>query len=421
LVAVLAKFADQPRRLADLGDDYFALEMWHETNAQRDGTIRRKTGFVNEPHELVLSGPHISVGNPLNKSPRAVCTEKGHYDSLDLEYLPDEYLPRSNFVHACTSDEYFGRVPCVKWIANGEREPKPVTSYWRVSARRGAHPADERSVRPVLMGPGVSHINGIFSIAIRDMSLAVAAAGYWASLCFDYFVRVSGKKDFRDATASLMPLMDGSSQLIVRTLALNCLTTSHKSLWAEHWRPVFKTDRWAAEDAKLPITYFQDLTEDWRRPCALRSDYARRQALVEIDVLAAQALGLKLEELLTVYRVGFPIMRQYERDTWYDARGRIVFTASKGLVGVGLNRKVGARDRECIVEYPGGRADRRRLGWEDVKDLPAETRIRRPVTDDTLPGGPIERTIEYVAPFALADRESDYRIAWDHFEGNLNR
>jgi hypothetical protein len=54
-------------------------------------------------------------------------------------------------------------------------------------------------------------------------------------------------------------------------------------------------------------------------------------------VLVAQALGLSLEELITIYRVQFPVMQQYERDTWYDRNARIVFTASKGLTGVTLN------------------------------------------------------------------------------------
>lgn len=77
LVSVMEKLAAAPKRLADLNDDYITLEMWHETGAQREGTIRRQTGFVQSPTDLVLSGPHFFVGNPLNKTPRAICTEKG--------------------------------------------------------------------------------------------------------------------------------------------------------------------------------------------------------------------------------------------------------------------------------------------------------------------------------------------------------
>lgn len=39
LSSVLAKLAAYPRRLADLGDDYYSTEMWHETMQQHDGTI----------------------------------------------------------------------------------------------------------------------------------------------------------------------------------------------------------------------------------------------------------------------------------------------------------------------------------------------------------------------------------------------
>ncbi len=423
LVSVLNQFAQQPKRLGDLQEGYYTLEMWHEADRQTDGTIRRETAFVEAPADFILSGPHFFVGNPLNKTPRAICTQNSHYDVLDLEHLPDDYLPRTNYQPACSSLEYARRVPRVTWIEqpevgppNPRALPLPVTSYWRIGARRGAHPGDERSVRPTLLRPDVAHIDGVFSVAMRDRSQVLAAAGYWASLPFDYFVRVSGKKDFRNATATLMPLLDGSSELTVRTLALNCLTTHYTELWADSWQAGFVRGRWATYDPRLPQSFFTQLTPQWQRDCALRSDYARRQALLEIDVLAAQALGLTLDELLTIYRVQFPVMRQYERDTWYDAKGRIVFTISKGLIGVGLRRKAVARDAECTLETPDGKTTRRRLGWEDVKDSPPGTIIRRPITDDTQPGGPVARVIEYHAPFTLADREADYRVAWAHFE-----
>jgi type I restriction-modification system DNA methylase subunit len=95
LIAVLEKFAAQPRRLGDLKGEYLSLEMWHETNQQKDGTIRRDTRFPADAGQWVLSGPHFFVGNPFNKTPRAVSTANGHYDNLDLTHLPDDYLPRT--------------------------------------------------------------------------------------------------------------------------------------------------------------------------------------------------------------------------------------------------------------------------------------------------------------------------------------
>jgi hypothetical protein len=79
----------------------------------------------------------------------------------------------------------------------------------------------------------------------------------------------------------------------------------------------------------------------------------------------------------------FVDVQGYERYTWYDATGRIVFTNSKGLVGVGLPRK-------------GGR--------------------NTPFTTVTEPGGPRTVHRRFTAPFARANREADYRLAWAFFE-----
>jgi len=201
----------------------------------------------------------------------------------------------------------------------------------------------------------------------------------------------------------------------LRALALNCLTIHYADLWQTCYRPEFNRQRWTKNDPRLPNAFFEKLTPEWQRDCALRSDYARRQALVEIDVLAAQALGLTLEELITIYRVQFPVMRQYEADTWYDTHGRIVFTASKGLTGVGLPRKAGKNDTPCRLIYPDGNTERKPLGWEDARELPPGTRIERTVLDDTLPGGPREKTVTYQAPFDRCNRETDYRTVWPVF------
>ena len=126
------------------------------------------------------------------------------------------------------------------------------------------------------------------------------------------------------------------------------------------------------------------------------------------------AFGLTLEELLTIYRVQFPVMRQYEADTWYDACGRIIFTASKGLPGVGLPRKVVKGGTSYSLRTPDTDRTHTALGWEDIRHL-AEGTVTRRITDDTLPGGPVERIIEYNAPFDRCDREQAYRMAWRVF------
>ena len=82
-----------------------------------------------------------------------------------------------------------------------------------------------------------------------------------------------------------------------------------------------------------------------------------------------------------------------------DRNGRIVFTASKGLTGVGFPRK------------GSGCGPNKTTGWEDIADMKSGS-VSRTIIDDTLPGGPVERTITNVAPFDRCDRVVDYRVAW---------
>ena len=291
-------------------------------------------------------------------------------------------------------------------------------------------PLAERTLITALIPKDVALIHTNVASVFRDIGHCLDLAALSASIVLDFFVKSTGTGEMNLSWLSRLPMLTDTcdpglrAALWVRVLRLCCLTTHYAELWQEACASelpgtavpaieIFRRDGWTPPDRRLPDD-FASLTPDWRRDIALRTDYARRQALVEIDVLAARALGLTLDELLTIYRVQFPVMRQYEADTWYDANGRIVFTASKGLPGVGLPRKAAKGDTSYSLRTPEFDHTDIAVGWEDIHHL-AEGVVTRRLTDDTFPGGPTERHIEYSPPFDRCDREQDYRAAWADF------
>jgi hypothetical protein len=281
--------------------------------------------------------------------------------------------------------------------------------------------ASERTLTGALIPLGSAHINGVQSTAFKSTVDLLSAGCVTSALASDWYIKTLGRSNLHGTWLPL-PRIEPTPFVASRYLALNCLTTHYAPLWEEVFDLEFTDQSWSQPDnQRLPQDFWSKLTRDWTRQCALRSDYARRMALVEIDVLVAQDLGLTLDELQLIYRVQFPVMQGYERDTWYDIKGRIVFTNSKGLVGVGLPRKGGRTSPKTRITWPDGKTKEGNYGWEDLyKDgeflVPDDTKVEMTVTDDTLPGGPRQVTRTFVAPFARANREEDYRIAWAFFE-----
>ena len=383
---VLYRISDFPYRIRNKSDEILPTEFWHETNAQNDRTIRRETRFPDIVSELILNGPHINVATPFFKTPRNRCEFNGDYDPIDLTGIPDNYLPRSNYVPACSADEYLRRIHDVPW------DGSCVIEHYRLAFRNMLSQSGSRTIISAIIPTGVAHINGIVSVSFRNKSMLLSAAAVTQSLLGDFYIKTTGRNNLHSMWMNL-PYIDITIEIIVRILVLHCITTHFTDLWCDCWQVEFRQDRWSKTDTKLDNTFFSNLTPDWQRFCALRTDYTRRQALLELDVLVARSVGLTLEDLCTIYRLQFPVFRSYEEDTWYDRMGRIVFTPNKGLPGVGLNRAT----------------------WESIKDW-TEGEYAVTVQDDTVPGGPHERTITYVAPFNRCNREEDYRIAWEDFE-----
>ena len=426
LSSVLTKLAAYPKRLADLGDDYFSTVMFDETYAQRDGTIVRRpssdAGFAVTPEDWVLSGPHFFVANPFNKTPHKVSSSNKAYDQIDLETLPDDYLPRTNYRPMADKAEYLRRTPRVSWKDAGEAQGRPVTDYYRITCRNMLSQSGERTLITTITPPGHGHINAVQSIVFSSPKLYATTQSFFSSVIADFYVKSTGAGGLYGLWTT-MPALNASCELSVRTKSLNFLTNHYSSMWEETFEAEYTDDQWSqSANPRLPQDFWSNLTRDWTRHCSLRSDYARRMALVEIDVLVAQALGLTLDELLLIYRVQFPVMQGYERDTWYDMNGRIVFTNSKGLVGVGLPRKGAKKTPKTRITTPDGKSQDGNHGWEDLyKDgqflVPDGTTVEMTVTDDTLPGGPRQVTRTFTAPFARANREDDYRTAWAFFAG----
>ncbi|WP_371971423.1 Eco57I restriction-modification methylase domain-containing protein [Acinetobacter sp. AL9] len=416
----LEKFIKYPRVLRDLSNDFFATQHWNQTTAQDEKLIKEITIFPNNLKSLIFEGPHFFVGNPLHQTPRTICDTHRAYDKIDLESIEENYIPRTNYIP--DSIYYEDKTPKVPWIEKNKEYSLPVTSYYRHVNREMIASNLERTLISHISAKDVAHLNNCISLVFKDYKDLLSFNSFSLSIVIDFFVKSTGQGHANISLLKQLPILKRNSkyanELFIRTLSLNCITSFYKELWSCCWSEDYKNDNWT-NSKLLRFDFFRELKLKWVKENALRADFERRQALLEIDVLVAMELGMTLQELLTIYRVQFPVMQQYERETYYDQTGRIVFTPSKGLVGVGLSRNAGPRDPSVIIEYPCGKKESKPLGWTEAQKLPDGTKILRTIMDDTQPGGPIERVITYTSPWYLPNREEDYKQAWEVFEARF--
>lgn len=390
MMRALESFAFAERTLADSLEEVFASQMWNETNSQQDGTIVRDVHFPIDTLDMIYSGPHIGVANPLFKTSRRICTKNSDYDNIDLSLINDSYLQRCNYSPACTKQDYYNRMPKTAWGV-------PNADCYRLIMRNMFNQGGERTLISAIAPPRTGHVHAVFEIAFKDNNMLALMAGATASLPYDFYIRVTGKGSGGIGVASGFPVLEDkmSKRIAFIGLALNCLTNYYGKIWEACWDEEYKGYSWSKKDERLSTRYYSSLSQEWNPSYVLINDFERRQALIELDVLVAMSLGMTLNQLKDIYRTHFSVLQGYEADTWYDAKGRIAFTNNRSLTGVGFARQE----------------------WENgIKGAPAGQKIYRTITDDTIPGGPVERTIEYVAPFDRCDREKDYEIAWNYFE-----
>ena len=368
--------------------------IWNETASQKDGTIQRNTAF-RPADQMILQGPLFHVGNPLYKTPRTICNTNKAYDVIDLTSAPEGYLPRTNYGPAVGMTEYRSRITRCRWDST-----KGHADFYRVAFRNMIALNGERSLIAALIPPGFTHVHGVQSLAFREDKNLISFYTNALSIVFDFIIKAAGKQN-AEGMLSELPYVETDLTACSRALRLGCLTSAYSDLW-NRYASKLEVMPWSSNDRRLYLSGPVAGPPYWDRTVGLRTEFVRRMALVEIDVLVAQALGLSLDQLTEIYRVYFPLMQQYEHGTWYDQAGRIVWTNnSSGLPGVGWLDDRG--------KSPG------RAAWEKIlAENPSE--LTCTAVDDTMPGGPRTVTRQFVGPFTQCDRIEDYRRAWAHFE-----
>lgn len=402
VIGIIQKLSSYPTSVSDA--QCIISECFHETGALDAGILKRETRYPEyDKYEMLYNGPQIFINNPCYKTPRKTCANKGDFDTIDLSTIDENYLARTNYIPLLRIPEYKAQLkgfPCGQ-DDNGDTIYDEWIEYYKVGFRKMMNQAGERTLIGAILPKKTAHINGVISATFQDNFDTVDLAALSASVVMDFYMKTIAAQNLTANRMSSFPHgvpEKYKAALYSRSLMLNCLTKPYSLLWEECWREDYRSQQWSIDDSRLKP--FSALTKQWSWDIPLRNYFERHQALVEIDVITAMALGLSLEDLEMIYTIQFPVLQQNENDTWYDAEGKIVFTCSKGLTGVGLDRPV----------------------WDSIKGEISEDGLTAkgvaPTYEHTITKSELYQGQKqtFVAPYTCCDRIADYRRAWAHFE-----
>ncbi|MEU8902604.1 hypothetical protein [Streptomyces mirabilis] len=373
--------------------------------------------------DVILKGVQIDVANPMFKQPSQ---GKGERRGLDPLAIADDEVPESEYKRVATPQVFLGaqdewtdgkvyeallasdeewekaraRVAGKRKIPEEEVEAgeieaflrdkagMPYSAWYRAAWRERVTFDTERALYGALIPPGTSHVHAVRSGRITSPHLTVLTAGFMSALPVDYLLRTAGVGHLDVTQARRLPAPQSghplAPALLLRTLRLNALTTAYADLWADLYDP-----KWPAYEP-WAITWpgmrndLHAVTPIWQRDTPLRTEYARRAALVEIDALVAVWLGIDADTLIVMYRARFPVLQGYDDVTSFDAN----------------ERKIAAR--------------RDTYGFEQTKDHWTQFQAYQDDPDSNpVPTG-------YTAPFYKANREREMRQAHTYFKQRLD-
>lgn len=305
-------------RLGDVGFEW--TTGWNETTDRKRGFFESNQAIPSRWEEAILQGPHLTVATPLHQQPDNQIGRSHLYLPLDLETIPESFIPRTNYQVAKPFAEYTAAY--TRW------HQRPSSTYFRVAWREMCDIATVRTLQTAIIPAGPTHVHAVnsFTLPMQNRTLAVMA-GVSHSIIADFMVKVIGSAHVKSSIWKQLPLPIGHTlepELIHRTLRLNCIVRPYAPFWEELYSPTWQQDSWVRG---ICIDYsgrksLGAIRPEWEWATPLRRAADRRQALIEIDAIVAVMLGITAAELLTIYRTQFPVLQKYERDALYDVTGR---------------------------------------------------------------------------------------------------
>jgi hypothetical protein len=406
MLGILDKISNYSMKVTSV--KYFITECLHETGAPTAGLIKDVRSHTCYPRldncEMIYNAPQFYVSNPIYQTPKEVSLKKGDFNIVDLEKISDDYIQRTKYLPLVENYRSLSAFNAfvIGQDENGSDVYDSLLDHYKVGFRKMVNLSGERSLICAVLPRRTAHIHGVISISFLDRNYTVDMAALCSSIVMDFYWKTIATQNITESRLATFPFgikKKFKSAMYSRTLMLNCLNKYYDDLWSGCWCESFRTDSWSLEDARLKP--FSELTPSWNHDTPLRNHFERRQALVEIDVLAAMSFGLSLEDLEFIYDIQFPVLRQNEDDTWYDQKGNVVYSVSLCKKGVGVDRAT----------------------WNTIRGEQLSDNIYQGATSSYIHTVPVEKSelyggeqVTYYAPYTRCDRIADYQRAWTFFE-----
>lgn len=370
-----------------LGDKAFITVGYDATNQLKDGTMQKCQRYPDyDAYEMIFNSEQVNLLSPFAKMPR-VSGDK--LDVVDYQQLGVDdiirtlYKPKKDILSFKNFIDGTG-----KWF-----------THYKLGMKKMMDVTHERTLKGAILPPKASHTHSIISASFDNDGELLTMAGLAASIVLDFFIKALGRRNLIKSVMETFPFNiedKYKESLHIRVLRLNCVNKWYKLLWENNFNRSFQNEEWSCDDARLST--YKDLSCQYDDHVLFRNDYERRMALIEIDVISAMAFHLTLDDFLYIYLNMFNTTQKYDKDTWFDANGRIVFT-----------------------NFPDNTLDLDRAEWINMRgqlsdDGMSYSGISGSYDFEIIKNEVFSGKVTFKAPYTRCDRIEDYRRAWAFFE-----